>query len=97
MEIRYHNAMPNWAKIIGLKIKTVDPHEGGGFAVDREQAEQIVQLFNGEIASAAHRKGMEEAAGIAENHYDKDRAPSLSSAGRYIAAAIRAAMEKPSE
>ncbi len=93
MEIRYHNAMPNWAKIIGLKIKAVDPHEGGGFAVDRKQAEQIVQLFNGEIARAAHRAGMEEAAGIAENYLG----PSIAFYSRkVIATAIRAAMEKDS-
>jgi len=40
--IRYHNAMPNWAKIVGLKIKAVPECEGGGFMIDREQAELIM-------------------------------------------------------
>lgn len=40
-EIRYHNAMPNWAKLLGLKIKAIHECEGGGFAIDKEQAERI--------------------------------------------------------
>lgn len=45
LEIRYHNAMPKWAKLIGLRIKAVPECEGGGFAVDKEQAEAIIALL----------------------------------------------------
>ena len=46
LEIRYHNAMPNWAKLIGVRIKAVPEHEGGGFAIDRKQAEAILALLS---------------------------------------------------
>jgi predicted RNA-binding protein associated with RNAse of E/G family len=42
LEIRYHNAMPNWAKLVGLKIRAVPECEGGGFMIDKEQAEAIM-------------------------------------------------------
>jgi hypothetical protein len=42
--LKYHPAMPNWCKIIGLKIKPIPECEGGGFAVYRHQAEIIMDL-----------------------------------------------------
>jgi hypothetical protein len=42
-ELKYHSAMPNWCKIVGLDIKIVPEWEGGGFMVRRDQAEQIVR------------------------------------------------------
>lgn len=43
--ISYHSAMPNWSKLNGLKIRAVPECEGGGFAVDRLQAEAIIALL----------------------------------------------------
>lgn len=40
-ELRFHSAMPKWAKIIGLRVKHVQACEGGGFAVDINQARAI--------------------------------------------------------
>ena len=44
--LRFHHAMPNWAKVGGLKIKAVPDWEGGGFAVDREQAHLIAAVHD---------------------------------------------------
>lgn len=44
LDLRYHPAMPNWVKIVGLKIRAVPECEGGGFAIDRQQAEVIMDL-----------------------------------------------------
>ena len=41
-ELRYHSAMPNWCKIVGLQIKVIPECEGGGFVVEKNQAEAIV-------------------------------------------------------
>jgi hypothetical protein len=43
--IRYHSAMPNWCKLVGLEIKAVPECEGGGFMVRRDQAEAIIALL----------------------------------------------------
>lgn len=45
LEIRYHAAMPRWAKLVGLRIKAVPECEGGGFCIDREQAEEIIRAL----------------------------------------------------
>jgi hypothetical protein len=42
LEIRYHNAMPGWAKLVGLKVKAIPECEGGGFMIEKVQAEKIV-------------------------------------------------------
>lgn len=44
LELRHHSAMPNWCKMIGLKILAIPECEGGGFAIDRLQAETIMDL-----------------------------------------------------
>ena len=44
LELRYHAAMPGWVKIVGLKIRAIPECEGGGFAIDRQQAETIMDL-----------------------------------------------------
>ena len=46
LELRFHGAMPKWAKVVGLKIKAVPKSEGGGLAVDREQAERLVACWD---------------------------------------------------
>jgi hypothetical protein len=45
LELHYHPAMPNWCKLKGLKIRAIPECEGGGFAVDRRQAEAIIALL----------------------------------------------------
>jgi hypothetical protein len=45
LELRYHNAMPGWCKIVGLKIRTVPACEGAGFMIEREQALAIMALI----------------------------------------------------
>lgn len=59
LEIRYHSAMPNWAKVVGLRIKAVPECEGGGFMIDKEQAEFIVRghLDRTEIRAASYANG----------------------------------------
>lgn len=42
LEIRHHSAIPNWVKLVGLHIKAVPECEGGGFMVEKAQAEEIV-------------------------------------------------------
>lgn len=44
LEIRFHSAMPNWCKIVGLKIRAIPKCEGGGFAIDRLQGEKIMDM-----------------------------------------------------
>lgn len=44
LELRYHAAMPGWVKVVGLKVRTVPECEGGGYAIDRLQAETIMDL-----------------------------------------------------
>jgi hypothetical protein len=46
LELRYHGAMPNWCKVVGLEIKAVHEWEGGGFMIRRDQAERIVAAWN---------------------------------------------------
>ena len=57
MELRYHNAMPGWCKIIGLKIKAIHECEGGGFAIEQKQAEAIVKALS---APATPSEGLVE-------------------------------------
>lgn len=59
LEIRYHSAMPNWAKVVGLKIKAVHECEGGGFMIDKWQAEDIVRgsADRTEIRAASYANG----------------------------------------
>jgi hypothetical protein len=45
LDIRYHVAMPNWCKLVGLEVRAVHPSEGGGFMVRRDQAERIMELL----------------------------------------------------
>lgn len=45
-ELRYHSAMPNWCKVVGLEIKAVPKSEGSGFMIRRDQAERIVAAWN---------------------------------------------------
>jgi len=47
ISIRYHSALPQWAKVVGLEIRSVPKCEGGGFMIRKDQAEKIVELFNG--------------------------------------------------
>lgn len=46
LEIRYHGAMPRWCKVDGLRVKAVHECEGGGFAIDKDQAEYLVKAYN---------------------------------------------------
>ena len=46
LELRYHNAMPGWCKIVGLKVKQVPECEGGGVKFLEEDAKIIVAAIN---------------------------------------------------
>jgi len=52
IEFRFHSAIPNWCKLVGLKIKPVPDCEGGGFMLDRRQAIAIMDL----IANRPHHR-----------------------------------------
>ena len=57
MELRYHNAMPGWCKIIGLKIRAIHECEGGGFAIEQKQAEAIVKTLTAPATSPSRSSG----------------------------------------
>lgn len=57
LQIRYHNAMPKWAKILGLEIRAVDECEGGGFMVRKDQAEAIMSA----LSPSEQSSGLDEA------------------------------------
>lgn len=45
-ELRYHNAMPGWCKIIGLEIRKIHKCEGGGVAFKEEDANKMIESLN---------------------------------------------------
>ncbi len=40
-EIRYHHALPDWCKVLGLDIREIPECEGGGYRIPKAKAEAI--------------------------------------------------------
>ena len=77
LELRFHGAMPKWAKVVGLKIKAVPKSEGGGFAVDREQAARLVACWDacrGVTTETLVKYGTEFPEVVADDITDRKRA-----------------------
>jgi len=92
LELRYHAAMPNWCKLVGLEIRTVPECEGGGFMIQKDQAEHIARSLEREkaLGEAQDPDMLDTIADEIDCHEHSARAHSL----RVIAKQQRAALAK---